>query len=136
MERKSYSYAEELVKQALYARKNAYAPYSHFSVGAALLTKSGNIYTGCNIENAAFGAGICAERAAVCAAVSQGEREFTALAIAAGDTPVSPCGICRQFLCEFGDFILLMASAKGDYTITTVEKLLPGAFTSFTSDNE
>ena len=65
MERKAYPYAEELIKQALCARKNAYAPYSHFSVGAALLTKSGNIYTGCNIENAAFGAGICAERAAV-----------------------------------------------------------------------
>lgn len=136
MEPELYPYAEKLVEQAVQARANAYAPYSNFSVGAALLTKSGKIYTGCNIENAAFGAGICAERVAVSAAISQGERNFTALAVAAGDTPVSPCGICRQFLREFGDFPVFMASAQGEYTVTTVEALLPGAFTSFTSDNK
>lgn len=130
------SYARKLVEQAIRARENAYAPYSRFSVGAAVLTKSGKIYTGCNIENASFGAGICAERAAICAAVSQGEREFIALAVAAGSTPVSPCGICRQFLCEFGNFTVLTASAQGEYTVTTVEELLPGAFTSFTSDDK
>lgn len=128
-------FAEMLVEKALSARKNAYAPYSHFHVGAAILTESGNIYTGCNVENASFGAAICAERAAVCAAVSAGEKSITALAVAAGETPVTPCGICRQFLSEFGDFPIICANASGKFKIYDLSVLLPCAFTSFEENN-
>ena len=98
---------ERLGRLALEARKNAYAPYSHLAVGAALLTKNGKVYTGCNIENAAFSPTSCGERTAFFKAVSEGEREFLAIAVAGGRTgenpenPCPPCGVCRQFMREF-----------------------------------
>jgi coenzyme F420-0:L-glutamate ligase/homotetrameric cytidine deaminase len=121
---------DKLIEEATNARENAYAPYSNFRVGAALLGKSGRIYSAGNIENASSGADICAERAAIAKALASGEREFEALALI-GDTPepLSPCGICRQMLIEFGDDIkVVMANLKGDAAMATITELLPGAF--------
>lgn len=126
----------KLVKAALAARKCAYAPYSRFTVGAALLTGSGVVYTGGNIENASYGATNCAERTAVFKAVSEGERRFTAIAIAGGregELPADyayPCGICRQVMSEFcdDDFIVLVAKDEEDYLELTLSELLPRGF--------
>jgi len=129
---------DELIKQATVAREGAYAPYSHFRVGAALLGKSGRIYSTGNIENASSGADICAERAAISKALSFGEREFDAIAIV-GDTPepLSPCGICRQTLIEFGeDIFVIMANLKGDAAMSTASELLPLAFTKSSLKNQ
>jgi len=122
---------DSLIEQAAQAAKGAYAPYSGFLVGAALLSRSGRIYSAGNIENAASGAGICAERAALARAIASGEREFEAIAIAGNAVePVSPCGICRQSLIEFGeDIIVIMSNAKGDALTATLADLLPKAFT-------
>jgi len=99
---------KQLIESAIQARGNAYAPYSEFAVGAALLTSSGEIFTGCNVETASYGLAICAERGAICSAVSAGQREYQAIAIAA--TPLaSPCGACRQFIVEFGKDIDVIA---------------------------
>ncbi len=120
-----------LIELARDARERAYAPYSHFPVGAALLGRSGRVYTGCNVENASYPAGICAERCAVAKAVSEGEREFLAIAVV-GDTdgPCAPCGICRQVLVEFGlGMLVIMANLKGDVRALAACELLPGAFT-------
>lgn len=92
---------KELYLEAKKVKKNAYVPYSKFCVGAALLAKSGKVYTGVNIENSSYPAGICAERAAFSAAVSAGERKFDAIAICGGEGEAMPCGICRQFMYEF-----------------------------------
>ncbi|MDA8235985.1 MAG: cytidine deaminase [Clostridia bacterium] len=122
---------QELIKKAEAAQANAYVPYSHFRVGAALLTKSGQVFTGCNVENASYGLTNCAERTAVFKAVSEGHTDFEAIAII-GDTPnyLSPCGACRQVLLEFGPEIkVIMANSKGEYTVQTVGELLPGSFT-------
>ena len=118
-----------LIEQANRARRNAYAPYSHYPVGAALLTKAGNTYTGVNIENAAYPQTMCAERTAVFKAVSEGEKEFNALALVT-DNGGSPCGGCRQVLAEFGlDTVVLVADAQGNLVKeTTVAELLPDAF--------
>ncbi len=120
-----------LIEQAAQAAKDAYAPYSGFLVGAALLTRSGRIYSAGNIENVASGAGICAERAALSRAIACGEKEFEAIAIVGNSTePISPCGICRQSLIEFGeDIVVIMANIKGDALMATVADLLPRAFT-------
>ncbi|MDI6710021.1 MAG: cytidine deaminase [Thermoanaerobacterales bacterium] len=120
----------ELVERALAARSGAYAPYSGFEVGAALLAADGTVYTGANIENASYGLSICAERVAVFKAVSEGRREFTALAVASGgDDYCRPCGACRQVLAEFApDLRLLMANARGDFRETRLAELLPEAF--------
>lgn len=121
---------DRLIEEATSAREKAYAPYSNFRVGAALLGKSGRIYAAGNIENASSGADICAERAAIANAVASGEKEFEALAVI-GDTPepLSPCGICRQMLSEFGSEIkVVMSNLKGDAAMTTITELLPGAF--------
>jgi cytidine deaminase len=122
---------ETLLVQAWTAREMAYAPYSNFRVGAALLTASGQVYTGCNIENASFGATICAERVAVAKAVSSGEKLFKALAVVAdGPSIPAPCGICRQFLAEFGqDLQLILANRQGQPKRVKLQELLPGAFT-------
>lgn len=121
---------EELVREALAARSRAYAPYSDYLVGAALLGKSGRIYTGCNIENAVYPLCICAERAAVFHAVCAGEREFVALAVATAKGG-SPCGACRQVLREFGEgIVVLIADATGVYRATTVRELLPDSFSA------
>lgn len=118
-----------LIETALNMRKWAYAPYSHYAVGAALLTASGKVYEGVNIENAAYPTTMCAERVAIFKAVSEGEREFTALAVATENGGAS-CGSCRQVLAEFGlQTQVLFVDGAGRITLqTTVEKLLPSAF--------
>jgi len=121
----------KLIQAAQDARQWAYAPYSNYRVGAALLSTSGKVYDGVNVENAAYPNGICAERVAVFKAVSEGEREFTAVAVVT-DNGGSPCGACRQVLSEFGlDTIMVIADGEGRVTLeTTVGGLLPGAFGS------
>lgn len=118
-----------LIRGAIAARDRAYAPYSHYAVGAALLGASGRIYTGCNVENASYSATICAERAAVAKAVSEGERSFVALAVVSANG-AAPCGLCRQVLNEFGrDILVLIADASGAVLQqATVGDLLPGGF--------
>lgn len=119
----------QLLRRAVDARKNAYAPYSGFAVGAALLCADGSIFTGCNVENASFPAGICAERAALFAAVSAGKRQFAAIAVAAGDAPTTPCGICRQALAEFGALDVLCADRDGcGCRVYSLRELLPESF--------
>ena len=126
---------KELIRQALEARQMAYAPYSKYKVGAALLTKQGRVYKGCNIENAAYTPSNCAERTAFFKAVSEGERAFEAIAIVGGlqDSPTDyayPCGVCRQVMAEFckSDFRILVAKHKEDYKIYTLEELVPHRF--------
>ncbi len=119
----------ELLKLADKAKENAYAPYSGFQVGAALLTADGEIFTGCNVENSSYGAAICGERSAVVQAVSHGKREFAAIAIASsGDDTVYPCGICRQVLHEFNpDMKVICQSPKG-YEVYRLSELMPKGF--------
>jgi len=122
---------EKLISEARKAREQAYAPYSdNFKVGAAALTEEGEIFTGCNIENASFGATICAERVAVFKAVASGHRKIRAVAVVAGTPdPISPCGICRQVIAEFGaDAEILMANTAGDASVSNMQELLPLAF--------
>jgi len=121
---------QQLIQIARQARQWAYAPYSHYAVGAALLGVSGKVYEGVNIENAAYPAGICAERVAVFKAVSEGERKFTAVAVVTSNGG-APCGACRQVLAEFGlDTVVLIANAEGELLQqTSVGALLPNAFT-------
>ncbi len=119
----------ELISIAKDVMKNAYVPYSNFKVGAALLTKSGKIYTGVNIENSSFGLTNCAERTAIFKAISEGEREFETLVVVADtEEPVSPCGACRQVMSEFGDFEVVLTNLKGDIIQTSVNQLLPYSF--------
>ena len=120
---------QSLIDLANEARRRAYAPYSNYAVGAALRTKTGRIYTGVNIENAAYPTGICAERVAVFKAVSDGEHDFEVVAVVT-DNGGSPCGSCRQVLAEFGlDTLVLIADGKGKLVKeTTVKGLLPEAF--------
>ena len=104
---------QQLITAAIEAREHAYAPYSHYTVGAAILTASEAVYTGCNVENASFGATICAERTAAVKAISEGEHAFNAIAVVTGNG-ASPCGICRQFLYEFGpEMIVILADDSG-----------------------
>lgn len=120
--------AEALVAQALDARKRAYAPYSHYPVGAALLTEDGQVFTGCNIENAVYPATCCAERVAIFKAVSEGHRRFQAIAVATSNGG-SPCGICRQVMREFApDMVVLITDAEGNVRRTSVDQLLPDSF--------
>lgn len=106
---------DELVSRATEAREHAYAPYSHYKVGAAIATKSGRIFTGCNVENSSFGGSICAERTAVVQMVAAGEREIVACAVVTGDEGASPCGICRQVLAEFaGDEVPVVMVGLGN----------------------
>lgn len=127
---------ENLCGKALEMRARAYTPYSHFKVGAALLCKDGSIYTGCNIENAAYTPSNCAERTAFFKAVSDGKREFTAIAIAGGNETAesldycAPCGVCRQVMKEFcGDsFEVILAKTQKDYRVFNLEELLPMGF--------
>ena len=119
----------ELVARAAEFRSRAYAPYSGFAVGAALLGRSGRIYGGVNVENAAYPVGICAERAAIAAAGTSGERAFEALAVIA-DSPeaCAPCGMCRQMLMEFPREHIILANTAGDLRVLAPEELLPLAF--------
>ncbi len=127
----------KLIRAAEAARQNAYAPYSHYTVGAALLAEDGTVFTGCNVENASYGVTCCAERNALFHAAAEGVRSFTAVAIAAGPenmtgkTVSSPCGVCRQALREFCDpkyFQVILARTETDYQIVTLENLLPFSF--------
>jgi cytidine deaminase len=119
----------ELITSAITARERAYAPYSGFQVGAALLGKSGRVYTGCNVENAAYGPSMCAERTAVFKAVSEGEREFEAIAVVT-ENGVSPCGTCRQVMMEFApEMMVIIADTQGNARRTVVRDLLPDGFT-------
>ncbi len=119
-----------LIGAAREAREMAYVPYSGFRVGAAVLGRSGRIFTGCNVENASYGATICAERTAFVKAISEGERHFDHVVVYSSvPEPVSPCGICRQFMSEFGlDTPVTMVGEAGAATTMTVGDLLPGAF--------
>lgn len=127
---------QDLIRQAFAAREFAYTPYSHFNVGAALLAKDGKVYTGCNIENAGLTATNCAERTALFKAVSEGERQFSAIAIVGSlqgtvnELVTGPCGVCRQALYEFGgpDLTVIMARTEEDYIVTTLGQLLPYGF--------
>lgn len=122
----------KLIKEAYEAKKYSYAPYSDFHVGAALLCASGKIYQGCNIENAAYSPTNCAERTAFFKAVSEGEREFVAIAIAGDKNEyLAPCGVCRQVMMEFCDektFRIVLPRTETDYKIYTLEELFPAAF--------
>ena len=124
--------ADELVQAAIAAREKAYAPYSKFKVGAAILTKDGKTYQGCNIENASYGATICAERTALSNMIVMGGADPIAIAICYNEEEFAvPCGICRQVLSEFspkGDLIILMAKTDGSYRETTLSALLPSSF--------
>ena len=122
---------KNLVKTALDYRERAYAPYSNFKVGAAVLFESGNVYGGCNIENASFGATNCAERTAIFTGVASGETKIKVIAIAGSTEEYTyPCGICRQVLCEFadGDAAVLLVKNEDDYIVKTMEEVMPGAF--------
>ncbi|MBR7553218.1 cytidine deaminase [Allobacillus sp. GCM10007491] len=124
---------EELMNLAKEMLDKAYVPYSKFPVGAAILMKSGKVYQGCNIENAAYPVSCCAERVAIFKAVSEGDKDFDQLAVIANtDRPVSPCGSCRQVMAEFfsPDTPIYMASRTGEIEETTIEKLLPYSFTT------
>ena len=120
---------QKLVESSLAARNWAYAPYSNYMVGAAVLTSSGKIYDGVNVENAVYSTTICAERVAIFKAVSEGEREFTAIAVATSNAG-TPCGSCRQVISEFGlDIQVLIVNGEGIIEQeTTISELLPGAF--------
>jgi len=122
---------EELIRHALEARTEAYVPYSHFQVGAALLTEDGTVIKGFNIENAAYSMTNCAERTALFKAFADGKRTFKKIAVVAdSDRPVPPCGACRQVMAELcpQDMVVILTNLKGDQVETTVGELLPGAF--------
>ena len=124
----------ELIEKALAAREYSYSPYSHFRVGAALLCSDGSVYTGCNIENRAYGPTNCAERTAVFKAVSEGKREFAAIAITGGEKETVwcyPCGVCRQVMAEFcasDAFEIICARSEEEYKTYTLAELLPEMF--------
>jgi len=122
---------QELLKVAIDMQKKSYAPYSHFAVGAALECEDGTVYTGCNVENAAYGSSICAERTALLKAVSEGQQHFRRIAIAgSGDALCWPCGACRQMLCEFAPNLEVLVAGKQaePYAKTTLSALLPHSF--------
>jgi cytidine deaminase len=127
---------KKLIEEAINAKNFAYVPYSNFRVGAALYTKQGKIYNGCNIENAAFSPTNCAERTAFFKAVSEGEKDFLAIAVSGGDKNETgvycpPCGVCRQVMAEFCDtesFLVIFANSVDDYKIFTLKEILPFTF--------
>ena len=130
MKRKTDVDRETLIRRAAAAREQAYAPYSGYPVGAALLAESGRIYAGCNVENAVYPLSMCAERSAVFEAVCQGERAFEAVAVVT-ENGGAPCGSCRQVLREFGEeMVVLIADSDGNWRETTVADLLPDSFSA------
>ena len=119
---------DALVQEAARARERAYAPYSHYQVGAAVLTADGQVFTGCNVENAVYPLGLCAERVAIFKAVSEGYRDFTAMAVVTGNGG-SPCGSCRQVMHEFApEMTVFIADGQGNIRRTSVPELLPDSF--------
>jgi cytidine deaminase len=120
---------QRLIAEARRAREQAYAPYSRFRVGAALLAESGRIFTGCNLENASYGAGLCAERAALAAAVGAGERNFVSIAVVSDSLEATaPCGICRQALNEFAPDLKVIMAGRKAVRKSSLRKLLPHSF--------
>lgn len=120
---------QKLMDCAIKARENAYSPYSHFAVGAALLCEDGTLFEGCNIENASYGLTNCAERTAIFKAVSEGHVTFKALAVVADtEGPCAPCGACRQVMVEFKIPLIIMGNLMGDIKIVSMEELLPFSF--------
>ena len=120
---------QKLMDCAIKARENAYSPYSHFAVGAALLCEDGTLYEGCNIENASYGLTNCAERTAIFKAVSEGHIKFKALAVVADtEGPCAPCGACRQVMAEFKIPLIIMGNLMGNIKIVTIEEVLPFSF--------
>ncbi len=121
---------KKLIEAAKEVREKAYAPYSKFKVGAAVQTKSGKIFTGCNVESASYGLTVCAERVAIWKAVSEGEKEFSEIAVVADTQELTPpCGVCRQIIWEFcGDVPVIFANLKGDVETVQMKELLPRAF--------
>ena len=119
---------EELLQKARDMKRYAYVPYSHYWVGAALRSKDGRVFTGCNVENAAFGNTMCAERTALFKAVSEGAREFTAIAIAAEGSAPFPCGACRQSLYEFAPELRVLVTWDGNVREAKLSELLPEGF--------
>ncbi len=125
--------AKQLLRRAREARRQAYAPYSNFPVGAAVLTSEGEVFTGCNVENASYGLSMCAERVAIGKAISEGARDFRAIAVVGpqDDLPCPPCGSCRQVLHEFGpEFLIVTSGNGGEPVVTSIGELLPAAFQS------
>lgn len=122
----------QLIEKALEAREHAYVPYSGLRVGAALLCSDGEVFAGVNVENVSFGATNCAERTAVFKAISEGKREFSAIAVVSDmDEMIYPCGICRQVLAEFKIPVVIVGDEKGNYRVHRTEELIPCAFTEF-----
>ena len=120
---------QELFQMAKNASNNAYSPYSNIKVGAALLAANDKIYTGCNVENSSYGATICAERTAFLKAISEGEREFVKIAIGGSIRNLVPCGMCRQFMSEFGtELEIIYENEQGRITVTTLAELFPNEF--------
>lgn len=119
---------EKLLEMAVGMLEYSYCPYSRYAVGAALLCEDGRVFTGCNVENAAYGNTLCAERTALCKAVSEGARKFTAIAIASRGSAPFPCGACRQSLYEFAPDLRVMVTWDGNVRKTTLRQLLPEGF--------
>lgn len=120
---------ENLLRRALHARKNCYAPYSHYPVGAAVLAKDGSIYEGCNMENVSYPAGLCAERNAIGSAICDGKRDFEAIAIIGSfEDYTMPCGICRQVMAEFGIPVVICGKSVSDYKVFSLNEIFPAAF--------
>lgn len=119
----------EIIKKAIEAKKNSYSPYSKFSVGAAVLTEDGEVYTGCNIEIASYSPTLCAERTAIFKAISEGSKKIKKIAIVGDANPTYPCGVCRQVIREFGkDAQIIIANSPDDYEVYTTDELLPHSF--------
>lgn len=121
---------EKLIESAINVRENAHAPFSNFKVGASLLTETGEIFTGCNIENATYGLTICAERTAIFKAISEGKKKFKKIAVVADtETLTPPCGACRQIIWEFcGDIEVILANLRGTTKTFQMRELFPNAF--------
>lgn len=128
---------EKLIEETIKNKKNSYSPYSNFRVSALVKTKSGKIFKGVNIENAAYSPTICAERSALASAISNGEREFSYIIINGDSKDTFPCGVCRQFIREFADTDtkIVIANSTDDYKIYTIEDLLPHSFSKKDLDN-
>ena len=118
-----------LIKSAFEAREKSYSPYSNFKVGAALLTREGKVFLGCNVENAGYTSTICAERTAIVKAVSEGYRDFIRIAIVGSEDGTYPCGVCRQTMREFNkDLEIVIARSESDYEEYTLEEIFPNSF--------
>lgn len=128
---------EKLIEETIKNKKNSYSPYSNFRVSALVKTKSGKIFKGVNIENAAYSPTICAERSALASAISNGEREFSYIIINGDSKDTFPCGVCRQFIREFADYDtkIVIANSADDYKIYTIEDLLPHSFSKKDLEN-